>query len=74
MKSSNILQKLQKFVKGNYKILFEKWKRFCHGTPDDSQTFKPESDAAVYFEEPRINAGKYQLEILVPSGLFLPSK
>ena len=42
--------------------------------PNDSQTFKPESDAAVYFEEPRIDAGKYQLEILVPSGLFLPSK
>jgi hypothetical protein len=42
--------------------------------PNDSQTFKPESNAAVYFEEPRIDAGKYQLEILVPSGLFLPSK
>jgi hypothetical protein len=27
--------------------------------PDDFQTFKLESDAAVYFEEPRIDAGKY---------------
>lgn len=27
--------------------------------PNDFQTFKPESDAAVYFEEPRIDAGKY---------------